>query len=517
MPRVLLVDDDSEQLEVRRMLFEQAGHETYTAEGAGAALELFDRTAPQLVVTDLRLPETEQGLKLIRALRQRSSDVKIVVLSGWTSDLEQMPEAKLVDEIMGKPARTNRLLAFAAKLSLWILAIWSSAAVPMAAAELAADLEISSSRMERVEILLGEAPKQYVMAYPGYCKQHVQVFFSIPEPSAGRIALRHSPAIQARVLKVREVTAEDPYYLPLANAPILYARAGTIESMSDAPVLAYCERLGDSSAPLLQYTIIFTNEDGGTSTRGLMARWGRTTDIEYVYRAYLKPDGTLLRATIQGRGHKETAFQGRREGAHPLLTPVTLNNMVSAEAASRVRFQLAPQLVDLTAASRELVMDHNWFVYRVAAQELEREGKIRPFGVADGEKISDPRNYLYLEASIANRNSAIAALVRLRGENRLRSSHLGRPGFAIERDGWIRTAIELPPGTAPAQVASIGFECLVAAPSNKDPLPDSGICHIGQVSKAFFLGADYRPGESFFRMQTPVDIPAGEIVEFPVR
>jgi len=61
MPRVLLVDDDSEQLEVRRMLFEQAGHETYTAEGAGAALELFDRTAPQLVETDLRLPETEQG------------------------------------------------------------------------------------------------------------------------------------------------------------------------------------------------------------------------------------------------------------------------------------------------------------------------------------------------------------------------------------------------------------------------------------------------------------------------
>jgi len=61
MPRVLLVDDDSEQLEVRRMLFEQAGHETYTAEGAGAALELFHRTAPQLVETDLRLPETEQG------------------------------------------------------------------------------------------------------------------------------------------------------------------------------------------------------------------------------------------------------------------------------------------------------------------------------------------------------------------------------------------------------------------------------------------------------------------------
>ena len=39
--------------------------------------------------------------------------------------------------------------------------------------------------------------------------------------------------------------------------------------------------------PLLQYTAIFSNEDGGTSTRALMARWGRTTDIEYIYRAWL--------------------------------------------------------------------------------------------------------------------------------------------------------------------------------------------------------------------------------------
>ncbi len=191
--------------------------------------------------------------------------------------------------------------------------------------------------------------------------------------------------------------------------------------------------------------------------------------------------------------------------------------MVSGEAASSARFQLTPQVVDLAANSRELLMDSNPFLYRVASEELEREGKIRPFGTVRGEDISDPRNYVYLEAKIANQGSAVAALARLKGDNRWRSSHLSRVGFAIERDGWIRTTVELPPGTTPERVAAIGFECIVVAPSKGAPLPDGGRCRIERVNKAFFLGKDYRPGASFFEMTKPVDIVTGEMVEFPVR
>ncbi len=122
MARVLLVDDDPDQLEMRRMLFQQAGHEVYTAMDAGTALELFGRAAPQLVVTDLCLPKAEDGLALIRAMRQRASGVRIVVLSGWTADLEHLPETGLVDAIIGKPARTSGLLAIAAKLNVWMFA-----------------------------------------------------------------------------------------------------------------------------------------------------------------------------------------------------------------------------------------------------------------------------------------------------------------------------------------------------------------------------------------------------------
>ena len=117
MARVLLVDDDPDQIEVRRMLFGHAGHEVHTAADPATALEVFGSVEPQLVVTDLRLPKTEDGLALLRALRERDPAVWIVVLSGWPSDLDRLPEAGLADAILAKPARTDSLLALAAKLT----------------------------------------------------------------------------------------------------------------------------------------------------------------------------------------------------------------------------------------------------------------------------------------------------------------------------------------------------------------------------------------------------------------
>ena len=33
----------------------------------------------------------------------------------------------------------------------------------------------------------------------------------------------------------------------------------------------------------LRYSVVFSNEDGGTPADRLLATWGRLTDIEYVY------------------------------------------------------------------------------------------------------------------------------------------------------------------------------------------------------------------------------------------
>ena len=57
-----------------------------------------------------------------------------------------------------------------------------------------------------------------------------------------------------------------------------------------------------------------------------MARWGRSTDIEYVYKRFTKAGA----ATVQAKDHVESAFKGEHDHNHPLLMPVTDNNMIAA-------------------------------------------------------------------------------------------------------------------------------------------------------------------------------------------
>jgi DNA-binding response OmpR family regulator len=110
MSRVLLVDDDADALSIRKLIFENDGYEVAAAPNATRAREQFHAEPPQIVILDLRLPETEDGLALIREFRAASRDVKIVVLSGWCADLDGRSEGSLVDLVLSKPVRSEVLL-----------------------------------------------------------------------------------------------------------------------------------------------------------------------------------------------------------------------------------------------------------------------------------------------------------------------------------------------------------------------------------------------------------------------
>ncbi len=297
---------------------------------------------------------------------------------------------------------------------------------------------------------------------------------------------------------------------PAASAPVLYARKNTIGRFSDVPTIVYVERLQSEKGPLLQYTAIYSNEDGGTTSRGLMARWGRTTDIEYMYRVYLDAQGRPGPAIIQGPNHVDTPWSGQMEGFHPLLMPVTNNNTFGpADPTSPLRFQIAPIVVDLSTASRESVMDRYPVTWTVMSKELVRETKLRPFGVVEGEKISDPRNYLYIDYSVANEGTTLAMLVRLR-DGRQFASDLGQLTFGIDRTGWVRTAVELPPGTRRDDVVAFGFQCRPKKAENK------GQCEVRAVTGAFLLKEDGRPDEAIRPSIPRTRVPAGETVWKPL-
>jgi hypothetical protein len=357
---------------------------------------------------------------------------------------------------------------------------------------------------------------QHVILFAGSKKHEYRIALGSLSPgdhelTIERDATQSAPRteLETGAIRIEEIATNHPEHDVHANAPVLFARLNTVGKFSDIPLLLYCERLQENGEPVLQYSVIFSNEDGGTSTRALMGRWGRATDIEYVYKRFVRSGA----ATVQGRNHVETEFKGQLEGKHPLLMPVTDNNMIAAAEGSPLKFRLAPILVDLSAASREQIMDRYPVTYEVMAKELIREDKLRPFGVQAGEKISDPRNYLYVDYAANLTNSAIIVSARLK-DGSTYASDLGRSDISISRSGYVRTTIELPPGTLPTTIASINFDCRVAPPPKNEPVAHSGSCTLQEVPTVFQLREDYTPGKSIWRMREPVTLPTGRGLSF---
>jgi CheY-like chemotaxis protein len=110
MCRLLVADDDAQQLGIRKLLLEAAGHEVAVAEDAPAARRLLAELLPDVLVMDLRLPKLKDGLSLIRCVDEQHLAAKIIVLSGWTEELCDLPEEKLVACVLGKPIRNEHLL-----------------------------------------------------------------------------------------------------------------------------------------------------------------------------------------------------------------------------------------------------------------------------------------------------------------------------------------------------------------------------------------------------------------------
>ena len=258
-------------------------------------------------------------------------------------------------------------------------------------------------------------------------------------------------------------TGADEEQLALAHSPVLYARANTIDHFTDIPLLMYYEILRAAGDDLtVRYTVIFSNEDGGTQTAALMARWGRGTDIEWVYQFRVR-NQKIIEETYQGVRHETKFFTGARAGgSHPLLAVASDNNNFSDLASSAVRFAPLPVRARLETATRESVMDTYPQTYRVMTEELLREERISDTP-ADINTIADPREYLYIEAVSEQEGATIAFDVQLKGQAKVFASDMGEPRLRIDRSGYFRTAVRLPKGVSPAAVETVTARCHASA------------------------------------------------------
>lgn len=238
----------------------------------------------------------------------------------------------------------------------------------------------------------------------------------------------------------------------VASAPFIYLRPDTIGKFSDYPLLTFYETFIESgNVTRVRYSTIFTNEDGGTQSAALMARWGRMTDIEWVYEKVAGGD-----ETIQGLNHKTQSFNGQRFGNHPLIYDASVNNNFTDRGCSPLR--ISPMLVkaDLSNASRESIMDANPWTHRVMADEAFREGRIDPKNLG-ANVVADLRDYFYVDIETSPENAAIAVAIENDGE--VSRSDSGDARLRIDRKGVVRIAVRRPSTLKTDFPASVTILC----------------------------------------------------------
>ena len=343
------------------------------------------------------------------------------------------------------------------------------------------------------------------VAVDGEVKTTVLLFGKIGHPSytallhalpAGRheITVQQSPywTWPAGAAAPTLTASAAPDSVVVSHAPALWLRADTIGTSTDLPLVLYAEDLRVDGTGVLRYSFIFSNEDGGTATPALLARWGRTTDIEMAYEEEWK-GGRVVAARFQAPDHHVLEYAGTKQSDHPTLVDATLNNVFLDRGRTAVRITMVPALVDLGSATRESVMDKNSWVYRRMADELQEEGKTAVYG--------DVRQYLYIDAKLTLSDGAVAAIAR--GEDGTwRSSDRGLKDLAVDRNGWVRIAIP-----ESRRATDVGFVCY---PTKATP----GRCKV-EISRVLSLGDDYKPGQD--RGAGTLDLHAGEMRSIPIK
>jgi CheY-like chemotaxis protein len=88
MSHVLVVEDDDIFRAMMEEMLRRDGHQVRTASNGAKALIEIERQAPELIITDILMPEKD-GIELITELSQRDSSVPIIAVSGGRRAISQ--------------------------------------------------------------------------------------------------------------------------------------------------------------------------------------------------------------------------------------------------------------------------------------------------------------------------------------------------------------------------------------------------------------------------------------------
>lgn len=111
--KVLIIDDDPALLRLMSMAFRNAGYSTLSADNGRAGIRMASAQKPDLVVTDIVMPDIE-GIGAIRAIKDGTAPPKVIAISGAGrgrgNDYLSWARHLGADEVLAKPFRMSELL-----------------------------------------------------------------------------------------------------------------------------------------------------------------------------------------------------------------------------------------------------------------------------------------------------------------------------------------------------------------------------------------------------------------------
>ena len=111
MERVLIVDDEELVRVTVRQILENAGYETSEASDGQQALDDYKESRPDLVITDIIMPNKE-GIETIIELRAMDPEAKIIAISGGgrigANDYLELAKRLGANKVIAKPLNSEK-------------------------------------------------------------------------------------------------------------------------------------------------------------------------------------------------------------------------------------------------------------------------------------------------------------------------------------------------------------------------------------------------------------------------
>lgn len=119
MSKILVIEDDPQIQRIYKIALGRAGYEVVIADNGQQGLDLFNSEHPDLVITDIVMPEKD-GIETIRYLRRKSLDLKVIAVSGGgrAGAGTYLRPARLMgaDRVFAKPMNLTELTDTVAEL-----------------------------------------------------------------------------------------------------------------------------------------------------------------------------------------------------------------------------------------------------------------------------------------------------------------------------------------------------------------------------------------------------------------